>query len=100
TGLADDDDDFALVVEPLAAGWAHDGTLVGVQRGDWLVKVGRRRWQLGHELLRARVIVQVHSDDLGWLRWREVGGLFDRDAAAVGGNQVLAFANYLNRVAV
>jgi hypothetical protein len=52
-GAADDDDDLALVVEPLAALGPDDRALVAVERRDRLVEVRRRRRELRHELLRA-----------------------------------------------
>ena len=52
-GLADHDDDLALVVQPLAAIRTNNRAVVRVERRDGLVEV-RRCWrELRHELLRA-----------------------------------------------
>ena len=99
-GAADDDDDLALVVEPLASRGTHDTGLVRVERGDGLVEVRRGRGELGHELLGAAGVVEVHRDDLGGLGRGQVDRLVDADLATVTGHQGVALAAYLAGIAV
>ena len=96
-GASDDDDDLALVVEPLAALRPHHGALVRVQGGDGLVEVGRGRRELRHELLRARVVVQVDRDDLGRLDRRQVDRVVDAHRPSVGGDELVAVPDGLDR---
>ena len=95
-GAADHDDDLALVVEPLAALRAHDRAPVRVQRGDRLVEVRRCRRELGHELLRAAVVVEMDADDLRRLHRRQVDRVVDPRLAAVAGHQGVAVAHHLH----
>jgi hypothetical protein len=48
------------------------------------VKIGRSIWKLGHELVGTGLIVQVNSQDLGWLTRGKVNGIVDGNFSAIG----------------
>jgi hypothetical protein len=50
------------------------------------VEVSWRRGQLGHELIGARLVIQVNSQDLGWLTRGKVNGIVDGYFSAIGSN--------------
>jgi hypothetical protein len=61
------------------------------------VKVSWRRGQLGHEFIGAGLVVQVNSQDLGWLTRGKVNGVVNGNFSAIGSNQFIANSKHLNR---
>jgi hypothetical protein len=48
------------------------------------VKVSWRRRQLGHEFIGTGLIVQMDSQDFGWLTRGKVNGVVDGNFSAIG----------------
>ena len=84
--LAEHDRHLALVVHVLVAVRLDQLALVGVERGQRLLEIGRRaRWRARVvELVVARDVVHVHAEDLGRRAGRQVHDLVFATAAAVG----------------
>jgi hypothetical protein len=61
------------------------------------VKVSWSRWQLGHEFIGAGLVVQVNSQDFGWLTWGKMDGILDGNFSAICSNQFIANSKHLNR---
>ena len=100
TGLADDDADLTLVVQPFAAFRAHDVALVSGERGDRFVEIRGCGRKLCHELLDAALVVQMHTDDLGRLDRGEVYGIFESDGATVASDEGVAVLDDFDWVTV
>ncbi len=90
-GFADHDGYLALEVEVFAPLRPDYVSQMRVEGRRWLVEIGRRRWELGHEFVDPASIREVGGDDLRRLDGWQIGGGFGGDSLAVDRDQLPVF---------